>query len=117
MSIWRILTASAALFASMPAAYAGPCSHEIDRVQHQIDAALEAKAGTGPIARESTAATMHREPTPGSIAAAEERLGEISPQKLAAIREAMRRARAADSAGDKSACEQALADVQSTVGR
>ena len=71
MSIQRFLVAcAAALAASMSASYAGPCSHEIERVQAEIDAKLEAKAAARPSARESTAATMHRQPTPGSIAAA-----------------------------------------------
>jgi hypothetical protein len=117
MSIQRLLVVSAAaLAAAMSASYAGPCSHEIDRVQAQLDARLEAKADAGPSARESTAATTHRQPTPGSIAAAEERLGEVSPQKLEAVAAAMARAREADRAGDKSACEQALADVQRALG-
>jgi hypothetical protein len=116
MSIQRLLAASVALLASTPASYAGPCSHEIDRVQAQVDARLEAKAAAGPAARESTAATMNRQPTPGSIAAAEERLGEVSPQKVEAVAAAMARAREADSAGDKSACEQALADAQRAIG-
>ena len=39
-----------------------------------IDAMLEAQAAAGRSTRESTAATMHRQPTPGSIAAAEVKL-------------------------------------------
>src|SRR5262245_34811725 len=117
MSIQRLLVAcAAALAASMSAGYAGPCSHEIDRVQAQIDARLNAAAAAGPAARESTAATMHRQPTPSSIAAAEGRLGDVSPQKLEAIGAAMARAREADGAGNQSACEQALADVQRALG-
>jgi len=44
-------------------------------------------------------------------------MGEISPQTVNAIRLAMARARAADDAGDKAACEQALADVRRTLGQ
>jgi hypothetical protein len=117
MSIQRFLVAcAAALAASMPASYAGPCSPEIDRVQAAIDARLEAKAAAGPSARESTAATAHRQPTPGSIAAAEARLGEVSSQKVEAVLAAMARAREADHAGHQSACEQALVDVQRALG-
>ena len=68
------------------------------------------------MARESSAATEHRQPTPGSIAAAEARLGELSPEKIAAVNAAMTRARAADQAGDKSACDEALADAQRALG-
>ena len=117
MSIQRLPVACAvALAASMSAAYAGPCAHEIDRMQAAIDARLEAKAAAGPAGRESTAATMNRQPTPGSIAAAEARLGEVSPQTIEAVGAAMARARAADGAGDKGACEQALADAQRALG-
>jgi hypothetical protein len=115
MTIQRLVALSAvALAASMSASYAGPCSNDIDSMQARIDAKLERKASTGPAAPESTDATMHRQLTPGSIAAAEERLGEMSP--LTAVAQAMTRAREADSAGDKSACERALAEAQRALG-
>jgi hypothetical protein len=61
MSFQRFPVAcAAALAASMSASYAGPCSHEIDRVQAEIDAKLEAKAAAGPSARASTAARLGR---------------------------------------------------------
>jgi hypothetical protein len=85
-------------------------------MQARLDARLAAKAATGPSAAEGASATMHRQPTPGSIAAAEEKLGNLSSEKVGAILQAMARARAADSAGDKDACEQALADVQRVIG-
>jgi hypothetical protein len=85
-------------------------------MQARIDAKMGQKAAAGPAARESTAATTHRQPTPGSIAAAEEKLGEVSAQTAEAIARDMARARAADSAGDNSACERALADVQRAIG-
>jgi hypothetical protein len=75
------------------------------------DAKVEAKAATGPTGRQVGAST-HVQPTPRSMAAAEG----VSPQMIETVRQAMLRARAADSAGDKSACEQALADVQHALG-
>ena len=117
MRIRRLVVAcTAALAASTSASYAGPCSHEIDRVVAEINAKLGAKAAAGPSARESTSATTHRQPTPGSIAAAETRLGDVSPQKVEAVAAAMARASKADHAGDQSACEQALAEVQRALG-
>jgi hypothetical protein len=101
---------------SATTAYAGPCSLDIERMQARIDAKMGQRAAAGPAARESTAATTHRQPTPGSIAAAEEKLGEVSAQTAEAIARDMARARAADSAGDNSACERALADVQRAIG-
>jgi mRNA-degrading endonuclease toxin of MazEF toxin-antitoxin module len=82
-----------ALAASTSASYAGPCSHEIGNMQARIDAKLEAKAAAGPTAREGAAAGRSDQPTPRSIAAAEERLGEVSPQMADAVRQAMLRAR------------------------
>jgi len=47
------------------------CSHAIGRIQAQVNARLEAKAGGGPVAPESSGALPHHRPTPGSIATAE----------------------------------------------
>jgi hypothetical protein len=107
-----LLLCAAALTVSVSASYAGPCSQEIDRLRAEIDAKLGALAAAGPSAPESTAATMHRQPTPRSIAAAEN----MSPQKMEAVTTAMVRARAADDAGDQRACEQVLADVKRELG-
>lgn len=92
---------------------AGPCSQEIDRLQIEVDARIEAIAAAGPPARESEAATLHHQPTPGSIATAEERLG-AGPEMVDAIT-ALKRARESDSAGDKHACEQALAEARRAI--
>jgi hypothetical protein len=117
MTIPQLLVLSAAaLAASTIAGYAGPCSPEIDRMQARVDAKLEAAAGAAPSAPESSGALLHHQPTPASIAAAESRLGEISPRTVSAVRAAMARARKADRAGDKVACERALAQVQRRIG-
>jgi hypothetical protein len=86
-------------------------------MQAKIDAKLEAKAAAGPPAPASDMAGMSAQPTPLSMATVEERMGEISPQRVQAMEQAMARARAADASGDKAACEQALAEVQRTLGR
>jgi hypothetical protein len=113
----RLLVLGAAAFAaSTSAGYAGPCSRAIDRLQARIDARLEAAAAAGPMAPVSSGAYLHRQPTPGSIAAAEARLGEVSPQTIAAVRVAMVRAREADRAGDKRACTRALSNARRAMG-
>jgi len=112
MTIQRSLLACAMFAASISAGSAGPCSQEIARLQAAIDAKLAAAGAAGPSARESTAATMHRQPTPQSIATAESELGDISPEQVMAAAALMARAREADSAGDASACNQALTDAQ-----
>jgi hypothetical protein len=117
MTISRLLVlAAAALAASTGAGNAGPCSSEIDRMQARIDARLEARAAAGPFAPETPAARLHRQPTPNSIAEAEGRAREESSRTVETIRSAMARAREADRAGNRSACEAALADAQRAIG-
>jgi GTP cyclohydrolase FolE2 len=112
-----LMVCAAALVVSISVSYAGPCSQEIDRLQAEIDAKLNSNAAAGSFAPESTAATTHRQPTPGSIAAAESQLGEVSPEKLQAVTAAMAHAREADRAGDEIACEEALADARRARGQ
>jgi hypothetical protein len=111
-----VLLSAVALAGSTTAGYAGPCSPEIERMQARVDAKVEVVAGAGPSAPEGSGALLHRQPTPGSIATAETALGEVSPQTVKAVREAMVRAREADQAGDLATCEQALAEVQRALG-
>jgi hypothetical protein len=116
MAAKQLILVTFAIIASMSNSYAGPCSPEIDRMQARIDARLEARAAASRSAPESADALLHRQPTPGSIAAAEERLRELSDQTVATITQAMERARKADSVGDKAACDRALAEVQRAIG-
>ena len=104
------LACAAALAASMSAAYAGPCTPEVTQIQDLVNARVHAKAGAT-TAPESTAAKLHHQPTPSSIAAAKAEQGQLSSEELTAVA-AITRALEADSAGDRSACEQALADVK-----
>jgi hypothetical protein len=118
MTIRRSLaTVAVVLAASTSASYASPCSEAIDRMQAKIDAKLEAATAAGPSAAENTAATMHRQPTPRSIATAEIKLGDVSKEQAEAVGAAMVRAREADRVGDQSACEQALSDAERTLSR
>ncbi|WP_244471000.1 hypothetical protein [Microvirga massiliensis] len=94
---------------------AGPCSAEIDRLQAAVDARIDTTAGTGRMTRESTAAMEHHQPTPGSIAQAEEILGEGSDYEQ--ILAALTQARQADQAGDATSCERALGTARSALGR
>jgi hypothetical protein len=113
----RVLIFSAmAVAATVSTTHAGPCSDQIDAMQARIDAKLEAKAAAGPTAKQGVAAGMSVQPTPASLAAAEEKLGEISPKKIQAIKRGMARARVADKVGDLRACRKALAAVQRAIG-
>ena len=55
--------------------------------------------------------------TPSSIDGAEAELAVMSREPMQAVEAAMARARGADRAGDRSACEQALADAQCVLGQ
>lgn len=114
MSVLRLLVSAIALLLPGMPSHAGPCSSEIDRMQRKVDSRIEAIAGAGPLGKESAAADLNRQPTPGSIAAAEAKLGDGKTMDEAVA--ALARAREADRAGDKSACEQALADAQRAIG-
>jgi hypothetical protein len=117
MTIRRLLAVSVATLAAPTiSAYAGPCSPEIDRMQTLIDAKLGTTVGSGRSAPQSPGALLHRQPTPGSIAEAESKLGELPPQTVEAVTAAMERARKADLADDKVACEQALAEARRELG-
>ena len=118
MTMLRLIVPTvAALALSTIASAAGPCTQQIAQVQAQIDAKLAANAVAGPPAAESSAALDNRQPTPQSIAAAESKLGEISPELMATLETGMARARDADLAGDQKGCEEALAAVRAALGQ
>jgi hypothetical protein len=103
------------LVTSTASVFAGPCADDVLRMESRISALLQ--TGTrGLSAAQSSAARLHRQPTPGSIAAAESRLGTVPAQTGDAIK-AMVAAREADRRGDQSACEQALAVAQRLIAR
>jgi hypothetical protein len=109
----RHLTAAGwlALILSAAPAHAGPCTDRIYQTDLAVARVLDAAAAQGRPAAESTFATMHRQPTPGSIASAEEQSGDLTPDEMQAITEAMDEARHADDAGDRAGCEKALDEV------
>ncbi len=118
MAAWQLLVISTTSFLllALPC-QAGPCSKDIERTEASIRDKVEAIAAAGPDAGESTSAKMHRQPSPRSMAEAEIKLGTLSPAAVEKVKDAIARARKADTAGDKDACEQALADVQRVISQ
>jgi hypothetical protein len=112
MAIRRLLVVSASTLAllTLPCE-AGPCSKDIERMQVDIDVKLNALAAAGPSEKQSVDAQMHRQPTPRSFAEAESKVGDLPPSAIEKVKDAMDRARKADAAGDKTACESALHDA------
>jgi hypothetical protein len=118
MTPFRVAGTATVFCTLISAAYAGPCTDDIARLERHFNERLEAIAAAGPSGvQDATARGKHLQPTPESIATAEEKLRELSQQKINAVRHGMGLARAADAAGNKSGCEKALADVKRELAR
>ena len=104
------VVAMAFIFGAAPA-HAGPCTERIYQTDLDVAKLLDSAAAQGRTEPQSTFATMHRQPTPGSIASAEQQAGDLTSEEAQAITEAMDEARHADEQGDRAGCEKALSDV------
>jgi hypothetical protein len=91
--------------------HAGPCTERIYQTDLDVAKLLNSAAAQGGTKPQSAFATMHRQPTPGSIATAEQQAGDLTSEEAQAITESMDEARHADDQGDSAACEKALSDV------
>jgi hypothetical protein len=109
------LGATILVFAPL-AAEAGPCTNEIYQADMAIGRRLNVAAAEGKTGAESTFATMHRQPTPETVAGAEAKLGELPDADLRRIEIFMDEARKADAANDKAGCEQALGEAKKILG-
>jgi hypothetical protein len=116
--IVRHATASAmALVLFATAAHAGPCTDRIYQTDLAVSKLLDVAAAQGRPAAESTFATMHRQPTPSTVASAEAKAGDLSLADFEAITKDMDEARNADDAGDRAGCEKALDTVDRMLHR
>jgi hypothetical protein len=110
-----VLGAAAVAFSAQPSR-ANPCSQDIDRAWVQVNTRIQARIAFGRSLAQGTIGLLHHQPTPSSVAAAAETLVDIwRPMETAVA--ALARAREADRAEDKIACESALAEVQRVIGR
>jgi hypothetical protein len=89
-------------------AYAANCRDVIERVQAEVDAAIDRRAGADPSHRESLDALRSHQPTPRSIAEAEG----AGSAPLSHALDALGRARAAAAAGDTPRCEAEVSAAQ-----
>jgi hypothetical protein len=108
------LGAGALVFLAQPA-LAGPCAGDIHDVEIALNAKLDAIAGRGNGAAQTTAAQLHRQPTPNSIAAAEAKVGDISDSDVTKVRQFIDTARSADDSGNLEACHKALGDARALM--
>jgi hypothetical protein len=106
-----LIGAAGLLLSTLPCR-AGPCTKAIEKMQARVEGPRNAGAAPGPSTNQSVGAQLHRQPTPSSIANAERKLGELSPETIVKVNAAMDRAQKADTAGDESGCKEALAEVE-----
>ena len=111
-----IASGAAALALWTAPALAGPCTDEVYQADIAIGKRLNAIAARGRAAPESNFATMHRQPTPGTVARAEAQVGDLSETDLNTLTQDMDAARKADAGNDRAGCEKALADVRRIIG-
>jgi hypothetical protein len=109
-----LLLSVAVLTAVIRPSEAGPCTAELHHLRAQLNAELDATASAGPVGRESVAAKLHHQPTPGSLGHAEERLGEGFGLKEAAA--ALQSAQDLEQAGDRQGCHRALVEARRALG-
>jgi hypothetical protein len=112
-----IAFSAVALLLTVAPGLAGPCAKEMADVEAVFDAKLSAAAAAGPTAPESTLATLHHQPTPGTVAQAEAQLGDISPENARIVTDALDRALAADERNDVQACREDLAEARAALRR
>jgi len=109
---------SLALALAVPCvAMASPCEEEITRLQVAFNQRLDAAAEKGPSGAETTDAKLHHQPTQQSLAAAEAKLGDITPETAHAFDEAMQHARAANGSNDQAQCRAALQQARQILAR
>jgi hypothetical protein len=105
-----VLCVAAATLSTTPG-NAGPCTHEIAREWIDVGAKIQARIGAGRSLIQGTVGLLHRQPAPSSIAAAEEKVGDMWAPLETAVK-ALARAREADHANDAGTCKVALMAAQ-----
>jgi hypothetical protein len=114
--LFGVLATAIACVTAPAAAEKASCAKDIDAMQARLDARLDAIAGSGRTAPQSLKADMSAQPTPSSIAKAEEKLGELDQHMVRNVRRALTRARAAEARGNTRLCERQLAAARRALG-
>jgi hypothetical protein len=108
---WTLVLCVAATTLSASPGNAGPCAREIDREWTEVGAKIQARIGAGRSNSQGIVGLLHHQPTPRSIAAAEEKVADMwVPLESAVV--ALARAREADHANDPATCREALIAAQ-----
>jgi hypothetical protein len=108
---WILALCVAAITLSTSPGNAGPCTRDIDREWVEVGAKIQARIGAGRSYVQGTVGLLHHQPTPSSVAAAAEKVGDIWVPLETAV-SALARAREADRANDLGTCKEALIAAQ-----
>jgi hypothetical protein len=111
-----LLLGATVLLSPLRPGYAESCAGLIAQTASQIDARLHSVAEAGADSIETFAATLHRQPTPRSIADAEARIGDLSAEVVEIVEGAMARARNSESLGQEYDCIRAVRDARRAIG-
>jgi hypothetical protein len=103
--MFRIVSNVVITLALLTSAHAGPCSSDIEAVEKAVGAPDSAYAPTG---RQSVGAQLGHQPTPSSVARAEQ-------QADSGYQETLDRARALDNEGNPQ-CQQVVKKLKEIVG-
>jgi hypothetical protein len=98
------LIAGAVLALTAASAHAGPCADEIVKFEEAVSHRAATNPGAGPTARQSVGAQLSRQPTPSSVAQAEQ-------QAQASFAAMLERAKTLDAQGNAE-CMQALDEAK-----
>jgi hypothetical protein len=108
-----IIITTAFILSPLPSA-ATPCMPDIDHGWAQVNLKIHARISAGRSAPQSSIALLHRQPTPNSVAAAQDLLNDVWLPIEAAV-SALSRARLADRDNDERTCRQALIEAQRAI--
>jgi len=109
----RYYAVIAILLLAVSPSHAGPCAQAIARVQSQVDAAIENRAGSKGWRPEGLDALRGYQPTPESLAATEGIVGEQFQVAL----DSLDRARAADRSGYAEVCYREVENARSAAAQ
>jgi hypothetical protein len=112
MSTFRNVLATVLIALCISPARASQCLQDIHETMLAVSTKLTEIAVEGRTSHETQYATMHRQPTPSTIAQAEALLGELPMTAAQAYDVSMRRATDADGVNNLASCRQALLEAQ-----
>jgi hypothetical protein len=105
MQMKRILVSCLVVATSVAIAHAGPCSSEIEKIEKLV---ANPNSGIAPTARQTVGAQLNHQPTPQSVARAEQKAD-------AHYDEVLSKAKALDAANN-SDCKKVVDDLKLLVG-